>query len=124
MYGLFRAKDASLVEVNPYAELSDGSLLAADAKVVLDDNGLAKHPELEGYRNAEEYSAEETAARAAGLSFVSLDGDIGCIVNGPASAAAMDQIEARWGPANFLAWAAAQSGKVLTALNICGPTRA
>jgi succinyl-CoA synthetase beta subunit len=121
LYGLFRAKDASLVEVNPYAELTDGSLLAADAKVVLDDNGLAKHPELEGYRNAEEYSEEENAARAAGLSFVSLDGDIGCIVNGAGLAmATMDQIKLFGGaPANFLDVGGSSSPeKVLTALNI------
>jgi len=121
LYGLFRAKDASLVEVNPYAELADGSLLAADAKVVLDDNGLAKHPELEGYRNAEEYSEEETMARAAGLSFVSLDGDIGCIVNGAGLAmATMDQIKLFGGaPANFLDVGGSSSPeKVLTALNI------
>jgi succinyl-CoA synthetase beta subunit len=121
MHELFRAKDASLVEINPYAELADGSLLAADAKVVLDDNGLAKHPELEGYRNAEEYSAEETAARAAGLSFVSLEGDIGCIVNGAGLAmATMDQIKLFGGaPANFLDVGGSSSPeKVLTALNI------
>jgi succinyl-CoA synthetase beta subunit len=101
--------------------LSDGSLLAADAKVVLDDNGLAKHPELEAYRNAEEYSAEETAARAAGLSFVSLEGDIGCIVNGAGLAmATMDQIKLFGGaPANFLDVGGSSSPeKVLTALNI------
>ena len=121
MYELFRAKDASLVEINPYAELSDGSLLAVDAKVILDDNGLARHPELEAYRNAEEYSAEETAARAAGLSFVSLEGDIGCIVNGAGLAmATMDQIKLFGGaPANFLDVGGSSSPeKVLTALNI------
>jgi len=121
LYELFRAKDASLVEINPYAELSDGSLLAVDAKVILDDNGLARHPELEAYRNAEEYSAEETAARAAGLSFVSLEGDIGCIVNGAGLAmATMDQIKLFGGaPANFLDVGGSSSPeKVLTALNI------
>ncbi len=121
LYELFRAKDASLVEVNPFAELADGSLLAADAKVVLDDNGLAKHPELEAYRNAEEYSAEEITARAAGLSFVSLEGDIGCIVNGAGLAmATMDQIKLFGGsPANFLDVGGSSSPeKVLTALNI------
>ena len=121
LYELFRAKDASLVEINPYAELSDGSLLAVDAKVILDDNGLARHPELEAYRNAEEYSAEETAARAAGLSFVSLEGDIGCIVNGAGLAmATMDQNKLFGGaPANFLDVGGSSSPeKVLTALNI------
>jgi succinyl-CoA synthetase beta subunit len=121
LYRLFQAKDCSLVEINPFAELADGSLLAADAKVVLDDNGLAKHPELEGYRNAEEYSAEESAARAAGLAFVSLEGDIGCIVNGAGLAmATMDQIKLFGGaPANFLDVGGSSSPeKVLTALNI------
>jgi len=121
LYELFRANDAGLVEVNPYAQLADGSLLAADAKVVLDDNGLAKHPQLEAYRNAEEYSEEENTARAAGLSFVSLDGDIGCIVNGAGLAmATMDQIKLFGGaPANFLDVGGSSSPeKVLTALNI------
>jgi succinyl-CoA synthetase beta subunit len=121
LYALFLAKDCSLVEINPLAELADGSLLAADAKVVLDDNGLAKHPELEGYRNAEEYSEEETTARAAGLAFVSLEGDIGCIVNGAGLAmATMDLIKLFGGaPANFLDVGGSSSPeKVLTALNI------
>ena len=121
LHRLFRDKDCSLVEINPYAELADGSLVAADAKVVLDDNGLPKHPELERYRNAEEYSAEEIAARAAGLSFVGLDGDIGCIVNGAGLAmATMDQIKLFGGaPANFLDVGGSSSPeKVLTALNI------
>jgi succinyl-CoA synthetase beta subunit len=121
VYALFLAKDASLVEINPYAELPDGSLVAADAKVVLDDNGLARHPELERFRNEEEYSPEETAARAAGLSFVSLEGDIGCIVNGAGLAmATMDQIKLFGGsPANFLDVGGSSSPeKVLTALAI------
>jgi succinyl-CoA synthetase beta subunit len=121
MYRLFNAKDCSLVEINPYAELADGSLLAADAKVVLDDNGLAKHPELEGYRNVEEYSPEETTARAAGLAYVGLAGDIGCIVNGAGLAmATMDLIKLFGGqPANFLDVGGSSSPeKVLTALNI------
>ena len=121
LHRLFRDKDCSLVEINPLAELADGSLTAADAKVILDDNGLPKHPELERYRNAEEYSAEESAARAAGLSFVSLDGDIGCIVNGAGLAmATMDQIKLFGGsPANFLDVGGSSSPeKVLTALNL------
>jgi len=121
LYELFRAKDASLVEINPYAELADGSLVAADAKLVLDDNGLSRHPELEAYRNAEEYSPEESTARAAGLSFVSLEGDIGCIVNGAGLAmATMDLIKLFGGsPANFLAVGGSSNPeKVLTAFNI------
>ena len=121
LYGLFLAKDASLVEINPYAELPDGGLAAADAKVVLDDNGLARHPEMEAWRSEEEYSPEETDARAAGLSFVSLEGDIGCIVNGAGLAmATMDQIKLFGGsPANFLDVGGSSSPeKVLTALAI------
>ena len=121
LYRLFQANDCSLVEINPLAELADGSLMAADAKIVLDDNGLFKHPELEGYRNAEEYSEDETAARAAGLAFVGLDGDIGCIVNGAGLAmATMDLIKLFGGePANFLDVGGSSSPeKVLTALNI------
>jgi succinyl-CoA synthetase beta subunit len=121
LYGLFQAKDCSLVEINPLAGLADGRLVAADAKIVLDDNGLFRHPELEGYRNAEEYSAEEIAARAAGLAFVGLDGDIGCIVNGAGLAmATMDLIKLFGGePANFLDVGGSSSPeKVLTALNL------
>ena len=121
LYRLFQANDCSLLEINPLAELADGSLMAADAKIVLDDNGLFKHPELEGYRNAEEYSEDETAARAAGLAFVGLDGDIGCIVNGAGLAmATMDLIKLFGGePANFLDVGGSSSPeKVLTALNI------
>ncbi|HEC62654.1 MAG TPA: succinate--CoA ligase subunit beta, partial [bacterium] len=102
-------------------QVEDGSLIAADAKIVFDDNGLIKHPELEQLRNAEEYSNDEIRAREAGLSFVSLDGDIGCIVNGAGLAmATMDQIKLFGGsPANFLdVGGSSNPQKVLTALEI------
>ncbi len=121
MYRLFGEKDCSLVEVNPYAELSDGSLVAADAKINFDDNGLFLHPEIEALRNPEEYSHDEIEARAAGLSFVSLDGDIGCIVNGAGLAmATMDIIKLFGGdPANFLdVGGSSNPEKVLNALRI------
>jgi succinyl-CoA synthetase beta subunit len=79
MYRLLVEKDCSLVEINPLARIDASTLIAADAKINFDDNGIPKHPEVEAMRTAEEYSKEETEARQAGLSFVSLDGNIGCI---------------------------------------------
>lgn len=121
IYKLFREKDCSLVEINPYAQLPDGSLVAADAKINFDDNGVALHPEIEKLRNPEEYSADEIQARAAGLSFVSLEGEIGCIVNGAGLAmATMDIIKLFGGqPANFLdVGGSSNPEKVLNALTI------
>jgi len=104
MYRLFREKDCSLVEINPLAVTSQGRLIAADAKVVFDDNGLPRHPDIVELRNAEEYTGEEIEAREAGLSFVSLSGEIGCMVNGAGLAmATMDGIKLAGGKAaNFL----------------------
>ena len=103
MYKLFREKDCSLVEINPLA-LTQYGLVAADAKIILDDNGLIINPELVSMQNHEEYTADELEARQAGLSFVSLDGEIGCMVNGAGLAmATMDCIKlAGSSPANFL----------------------
>jgi succinyl-CoA synthetase beta subunit len=103
MCRLFREKDCSLVEINPLA-LTEAGLMAADAKIVFDDNGLMKHPELTSFQNPEEYTDDELEARKAGLSFVSLDGEIGCMVNGAGLAmATMDCIKlAGSSPANFL----------------------
>jgi succinyl-CoA synthetase beta subunit len=126
MYRLFSEKDCSLVEINPCARLPDGRLLAADAKVIFDDNALYKHPELESLRSSEEYSADEMDARANGLSFVSLDGSIGCIVNGAGlSMATMDLIKHFGGsPANFLDVGGSSSPeKVLNALRIITKNR-
>ena len=119
MLALLRELDCSLVEINPYALLPGQRLVAADAKITFDDNALFKHPELEALRSAEEYSAEEIEAREAGLSFVGLDGDIGCMVNGAGLAmATMDQIKLFGGaPANFLDVGGSSSPqKVLTAI--------
>jgi succinyl-CoA synthetase beta subunit len=100
----FESTDASLIELNPLALTSAGALIAADAKVELDDNGLVRHPDLRALRDPDELSAEETEAAAAGLSFVRLDGDIGCLVNGAGLAmATMDLVALAGGrPANFL----------------------
>jgi succinyl-CoA synthetase beta subunit len=121
MYELFMEKDCSLVEINPCALTRQGRLVAADAKVIFDDSALYKHPELEAYRSPEEYSAEEMDARSNGLSYVSLDGTIGCIVNGAGlSMATMDLIKYFGGsPANFLdVGGSSNPEKVLNALRI------
>ncbi len=101
---LFGDKDCSLVEINPLAQLRDGRLIALDAKINFDDNAIFRHPELEVLQNQEEYTEEEATALQAGLSFVQLDGDIGCIVNGAGLAmATMDMIKlVGAAPANFL----------------------
>jgi succinyl-CoA synthetase beta subunit len=120
MYRLFRDKDCSLVEINPLAVTSRG-LVAADAKIVVDDNGVAAHPELARLRNPEEYTADELEARRAGLSFVSLTGEIGCMVNGAGLAmATMDCIKLEGGsPANFLdVGGSSNPDKVLNAMRI------
>jgi succinyl-CoA synthetase beta subunit len=121
MQTLFRDKDCSLVEINPLALTAQGRLVAADAKIVLDDNALFRHPELLDLGNPEEYTAEEAEAREAGLSFVSLDGEIGCMVNGAGLAmATMDGIKLAGGnPANFLdVGGSSNPQKVLDALRI------
>ncbi|VDB00722.1 Succinyl-CoA ligase [ADP-forming] beta chain [Olavius algarvensis spirochete endosymbiont] len=104
LYSLFLENDASLVEINPYALTPGGKMLALDSKINFDDNALFKHPEIEALRNPEESSPDELEARTKGLSFVSLDGDIGCMVNGAGLAmATLDLIELHGGKAaNFL----------------------
>jgi succinyl-CoA synthetase beta subunit len=121
MSRLLADKDCSLVEINPCAQTPDGRLVAADAKVVFDDNALYRHPELESLRSPEEYGAREMEARSKGLSFVGLDGNIGCIVNGAGlSMATMDLIKHFGGsPANFLdVGGSSNPHKVLDALDI------
>ena len=104
LFRLYVEKDCSLVEINPYAIVGDGSLMALDSKVNFDDNALFKHEDIRAMKNPEEDSADEKAANEAGLSFVSMDGDIGCMVNGAGLAmATMDIIKLYGGePANFL----------------------
>ena len=121
LFTLYMEKDASLVEINPYALIDDNKLVALDAKVNFDDNADYKHPEYEELKNPEEYSADEIEARKSGLSFVSMDGDIGCIVNGAGLAmATMDIIKLYGGnPANFLdVGGSSNPEKVLNALRI------
>ena len=113
--------DASLVEINPLALTSDNQLLALDAKMVLDDNGLYRQKWAEELRDPAEEEESERQAREAGISFVKLDGNIGCMVNGAGLAmATMDTIKEYGGtPANFLdIGGGAREDKVEAALRI------
>lgn len=104
LYGMFVEKDCSLVEINPLVLTSEGDVLALDAKLNFDDNALFRRPEVEGLRDESEEDPLELEAREAGISFVKLDGNIGCLVNGAGLAmATMDIIKFHGGePANFL----------------------
>jgi succinyl-CoA synthetase beta subunit len=104
LFRLFMENDCSLVEINPYALVGGGDLVALDAKIVIDENGMFKHEKLEDMRNREEYGTDELEAKGWGLSFINMEGNIGCIVNGAGLAmATMDIIKLFGGsPANFL----------------------
>ncbi|MDR9437653.1 MAG: ADP-forming succinate--CoA ligase subunit beta [Thiohalophilus sp.] len=104
LYRLFMDNDLSLVEINPLVLTADGELLAVDAKINLDDSALYRHPELQALRDASQEDERENRAHQHGLNYVSLDGNIGCMVNGAGLAmATMDLIQLHGGaPANFL----------------------
>ena len=104
LYDAFVAYDASLAEINPLVVTAGGDLLAVDGKMVIDDNGLFRHPDLAEMRDVDEETATEREAREAGLSYVQLDGEIGCMVNGAGLAMATMDIIKHFGggPANFL----------------------
>jgi succinyl-CoA synthetase beta subunit len=104
LYHAFVESDADLAEVNPLVISTDGRLLAVDAKIVLDDSGLFRHPDLAEMRDLDEEEPAEIEARRAGISFIKLDGDIGCMVNGAGLAmTTMDLVKLAGGaPANFL----------------------
>ncbi|MGH8363650.1 MAG: ADP-forming succinate--CoA ligase subunit beta [Gammaproteobacteria bacterium] len=104
LYRLFMDKDASLVEINPLIVTAGGRVLALDAKVNLDDNALYRQTELAAMRDVSQEDARESEARQHELNYVSLDGDIACMVNGAGLAmATMDIIKLHGGrPANFL----------------------
>jgi succinyl-CoA synthetase beta subunit len=104
LYQVFLAVDASLAEINPLVTLPDGELQAIDAKVVLDDSALFRHQDLEKLRDPSGEDPAEIEARESGLSYVKLDGNIGCIVNGAGLAMATMDLIKYYGaePANFL----------------------
>lgn len=104
LYRLFMEKDASLVEINPLIVTADDEVIALDAKVNFDDNGLPRHPELAELRDISEEEPLEVEASKHDLNYIKLDGNIGCMVNGAGLAmATMDIIKYYGGePANFL----------------------
>jgi succinyl-CoA synthetase beta subunit len=82
LYKAYIGSDASLFEINPVLKTSDDKIIAVDAKVTLDDNGLFRHKDLEALRDLSEENPVEVEAREVGLNYVDLDGNVGCMVNG------------------------------------------
>lgn len=121
LYQAYVACDASLAEINPLAVTADHRLLAVDGKILVDDNALSRHPDLAELRDEDEELPAEREARRYGLSYVKLNGEIGCMVNGAGLAmATMDIIQLYGGaPANFLdIGGGAQADRVAAALRI------
>ncbi len=100
----FIEKDCSLIEINPLIETMDGKLLALDSKITFDDNALVRHPEIVALRDLNEENEKEVKASEYDLNYISLDGSIGCLVNGAGLAMATMDIIQKYGgsPANFL----------------------
>jgi succinyl-CoA synthetase beta subunit len=121
LYQCAAASDATLAEINPLVITGAGELLAVDGKMVIDDNALYRHPDIADMRDIDAEPEAETRAREAGLSYIQLDGEIGCMVNGAGLAmATMDMTKLFGGsPANFLdIGGGARADKVSAALNI------
>ena len=104
LYTAYVHSDSSLFEINPVLKTSDDKILAVDAKVSLDDNALFRHKDYQSLRDLREENSVEVEAKAVGLNYVALDGNVGCMVNGAGLAmATMDLIKQAGGePANFL----------------------
>src|ERR1700722_3074075 len=104
LYRAFLETDASLIEINPLVVTKDGSVICLDAKMSFDDNGLFRHPDIRELRDPNEEDPAETEAAKFDLSYVHLDGTIGCMVNGAGLAMATMDIVKHYGaePANFL----------------------
>ncbi|MCD6067408.1 MAG: ADP-forming succinate--CoA ligase subunit beta [Bacteroidetes bacterium] len=104
LYKAYDSIDASMFEINPLFKTSDDKIIAVDAKVTFDGNGLYRHPDYEAMRDVTEEDPTEVEAKAAELNYVKLDGNVGCMVNGAGLAmATMDIIKLSGGdPANFL----------------------
>lgn len=103
-YRSFRELDATMVEINPLVITEDGHIRALDAKMGFDDNAMFRRPHIQELRDKSQEDPRETAASDYGLSYVGLDGDIGCMINGAGLAmASLDMIKHKGGePANFL----------------------
>lgn len=104
LYNMYMDKDCSIAEINPLVTTKDGDVIALDAKLNFDDNALYRQKEIEELRDETEESAQELEAGKYGLSYISLDGNIGCLVNGAGLAmGTLDIIKIKGGePANFL----------------------
>lgn len=104
IYQLFLAKDASQIEINPLISTMQGQLVALDAKINFDDNALALHPDISALRDTAQEDAKEVQAKQFDLNYITLGGNIGCMVNGAGLAmATMDMVKLKGGaPANFL----------------------
>ncbi len=121
LYDVFWRVGASLVEINPLITTPDGKVVALDAKLVVDDNELERHPEIARLRDPSAEAPAEIKAREAGLSYIPLDGTVGCCVNGAGLAmATMDLVKYYGGePANFLdIGGSSNPQKVVSALQI------
>jgi len=121
LYRVYADVDASLAEINPLVVTPSGGVMAIDAKINLDDNALYRHPDIEQMRDIAAEDPGEVAAREAGLSFVRLKGNVGCIVNGAGLAmATMDLVKTYGGePANFLdIGGSSNPEKVVSAIDI------
>jgi succinyl-CoA synthetase beta subunit len=128
LYECYSKNDCTLAEINPLVITGDGTLVALDGKISIDDNGLMRHSELATMRDTQAEPVEETKAREAGVNYVKLDGNIGCMVNG--AGLAMTTMDLTMdiankmgveggGPANFLdIGGGAKADKVATALQI------
>src|SRR5881409_2427975 len=121
LYGAVYAVGASLAEINPLVTTPDGAVQALDAKITIDDNELERRPDIAARRDVSAEAPEEVAARNAGLTFIKLDGTVGCCVNGAGLAmATMDLVKYYGGePANFLdIGGSSNPQKVVSALQI------
>ena len=121
LYSAYEGCDAAMFEINPVLKTSDNKIIAVDAKVTLDGNGLYRHPEYAEMRDTSEEDPLDVEADAAGLNFVKLDGNVACMVNGAGLAmATMDIIKLSGGnPANFLdVGGTADAARVQTAFGI------
>jgi succinyl-CoA synthetase beta subunit len=104
LYEAFLAKDMSLLEINPLVVTKDGSIICLDAKLNFDDNALYRHKDIQALRDLDEEDPAEVEASKYDLSYIKLDGEIGCMVNGAGLAMATMDIIKLYGsePANFL----------------------
>jgi len=121
LYKAFMASGCSLAEINPLVATPTGELIAVDGKMVIDDNELDRHPEIEALRDVSSEAASEVDARNNNLTFIKLDGNVGCVVNGAGLAmATMDLVKYYGGePANFLdIGGSSNPEKVVNALRI------